>query len=149
MTSNTPTPRYPDTPILLLLWGVVLAATIALHAANLHLGPLNQDEGWYLYGARLVTEGQLPYVDFVSTQGPVMSFVYAFAYPLTAKWGVAGGRFLTVIFGLACALAAAWLAGRVAGNRGKAAAAFVASMASFTADVFSAAAILSLRWEIR
>lgn len=92
-----------------------LAATALLQAASLWLGDLNQDEGWYLYGAGLVASGQCPYRDFASTQGPVMSYVYALAQPLVQRWGVAGGRAFTGLLGFASFLAAAWLASRLAG----------------------------------
>jgi len=95
------------------LWVVAIAVTIILSAANLFLGELNQDEGWYLYAGRLVSQGKLPYVDFASTQGPVMPFVYACAQPLVALWGVAGGRLFTVLLGLASLLGAAWVAARI------------------------------------
>ena len=90
----------------LVLWFV-------LAAANLYLGDLNQDEGWYLYAARLLRQGKLPYVDFASTQGPVMPLVYALAQPLVDRWGVAGGRFFTALLGFTCSLCAAWLTSRL------------------------------------
>jgi len=95
------------------LWVFALIVSVALSAANLYLGDLNQDEGWYLYAARLVRTGKLPYIDFASTQGPVMPFVYTLAVPLIERWGVAGGRLFTTLLGLACALCAAWLAARL------------------------------------
>ncbi|MCE9616318.1 MAG: hypothetical protein K8T26_18760 [Lentisphaerae bacterium] len=96
------------------LWVLGLAAATVLSAASLFLGDLNQDEGWYLYGARLVAEGRRPYIDFATTQGPVMSYVYALADPLVRHWGVAGGRGFTSVLGLLGVLAAAWLAARLA-----------------------------------
>jgi hypothetical protein len=95
-------------------WLAALAASLALFAASLFFGELNQDEGWYLYAARLVAQGQRPYVDFASTQGPVLPFVYAAAQPGIGGLGVAGGRLLTAVFGLLAALSAAWLAARLA-----------------------------------
>ncbi len=95
-----------------------LAAAIGLAAANLFLGDLNQDEGWYLYAARLVSRGQWPYVHFAFSQGPVMPLVYA--------WGLAGGRLATALLGLAAALLAARLAARLAPAGGTAGAALVA-----------------------
>ncbi len=72
---------------------------------------LNQDEGWYLYGAGLINEGLKPYIDFATTQGPVMQYVYSFFWWIVEKWGVLGGRFLTAGFGVAAiglAVLAAW-----------------------------------------
>lgn len=111
-------------------WAVAVAASISLFLASLFLGELNQDEGWYLYAARLVSQGQRPYVDFASTQGPVMPFVYAAAQPLVGSMGVAGGRLFTAVLGFLSLLITAWLAARLAPGgfaRGAALAAFVLS----------------------
>ncbi|MDA0990408.1 MAG: hypothetical protein O3A51_06615 [Verrucomicrobia bacterium] len=101
------------TPTRCLFWIVGVAAALTLNAANLFWGALNQDEGWYLYGARLVAEGRQPFVDFATTQGPVMTYVYALADPLTRAWGLAGGRLFTSLLGLMGVGLAAWLAGRI------------------------------------
>lgn len=95
------------------LWVVVVGAVLVLSAASLYFGELNQDEGWYLYAARLVSQGKLPYVDFCFTQGPVMAFVYSLAQPLVDKWGVAGGRLFSVLMNLGCMILAGWLAFRL------------------------------------
>lgn len=68
--------------LLQILWPIAIVATVVLASANIWFGELNQDEGWYLYSGRMVAEGQLPFIDFASTQGPVMAFVYAVAWPL-------------------------------------------------------------------
>lgn len=96
---------------------------LLLAAANLVLGELNQDEGWYLYAARLVHEGRLPFRDFAFTQGPLMPLVYAFAQPIVDAFGVGGGRAFTALLGLCAALAAAALAARISapGRKGPAA----------------------------
>jgi hypothetical protein len=108
-----------------VLWVAAALVALVLFACNLLMGDLNQDEGWYLYAARLVTEGRLPYIDFATTQGPVMPFVYAIAQPLVDHWGVAGGRLFTAALGLLSCLAAAWLAAMLAPARQKRAAAFI------------------------
>ena len=95
------------------MWPVTVVATLLLAAANIWFGELNQDEGWYLYAGRMVAEGQLPFIDFASTQGPVMAFVYAVAWPLVDSCGVLGGRVFTALLGLLCAAGAAWLAYRI------------------------------------
>jgi hypothetical protein len=96
-------------------WGSIAAAAIVLSAllsaANLFLGDLNQDEGWYLYAARQVAEGRVLYRDFMFTQGPALPTVYGLLFPIIGKFGVAGGRLITALFGLAAAGCAAWLAG--------------------------------------
>ncbi|HKL22220.1 MAG TPA: hypothetical protein VJ904_10460, partial [Tichowtungia sp.] len=95
---------------------LVLAAglSVLLSAANLLLGDLNQDEGWYLYAARQVTEGRVLYRDFMFTQGPALPTVYGILFPIIGKLGVAGGRLITAVFGLASVGCAAWLAFRSA-----------------------------------
>lgn len=96
-----------------------LSATVALLVCGLFRGDLNQDEGWYLYGARLVAEGQTPYVDFATTQGPVMPYVYAVAHPLVEAYGVMGGRLFTVLLAMICIAFTVGLAMRLAGGLGR------------------------------
>jgi hypothetical protein len=96
------------------LWGIAGVAALLLLGLNLWCGDLNQDEGWYLYAARQVAAGRLPYADFAFTQGPLMPFAYVPALPWVDAWGVAGGRLYTAVLGLAAALCAAWLARRLA-----------------------------------
>ncbi len=91
-----------------------LAVALFLGAANLYMGELNQDEGWYLYAAGQVTQGHYPYRDFAFTQAPALPFVYALAYPLVKAYGLAGGRLFTMILGFAAALFASLLAKRLA-----------------------------------
>ncbi len=100
------------TPWIVFLGVCALALYVGLGAANLYLGDLNQDEGWYLYAARQVHEGRMPYRDFAFTQGPMLPLVYSLAQPWVDRWGVAGGRLFTALLGLAGALGAAWLGGR-------------------------------------
>ena len=76
--------------ILLVVCAVGLS--VFLSAANLFLGDLNQDEGWYLYAAKQVAEGRMLYRDFMFTQGPGLPVVYGALFPIIGKWGVAGGR---------------------------------------------------------
>jgi hypothetical protein len=87
-----------------------IALTVLLYAAAVWLGEVNQDEGWYLYAGRLVAEGRRPFVDFASTQGPVMAYAYAAAYPLVAACGLLGGRLFTAALGLLATLLTARLA---------------------------------------
>ena len=99
--------------LLQILWPITVVATLVLSAANIWFGELNQDEGWYLYAGRMVAEGQLPFIDFASTQGPFMAFVYAAVWPLVNLFGLLGGRIFTSLLGLLCAAGAAWLAYRM------------------------------------
>jgi len=96
--------------------------SVLLSAANLFLGDLNQDEGWYLYAARQITEGRVLYRDFMFTQGPALPVVYGVLFPIIGKLGVAGGRLITSLFGLASVGCAAWLAFRSAKRFSKTAA---------------------------
>ncbi len=95
------------------LWAAALMLALAIGAFNLVMGDLNQDEGWYLYAARLVSGGQLPYRDFAFTQGPVMPLAYAALAPAWSPFGLAGARVLTALLGLIAALGGAALAGRL------------------------------------
>lgn len=93
--------------------GIAAAAlAVVLAILNLQHGNLNQDEGWYLYAAKMVRGGHAPYSDFAFTQGPVLPYVYAALYPVVDAMGVAGGRLLSTIFGLLAALFAAAMAWR-------------------------------------
>ncbi len=99
---------------LTVLWLLGLLVIGLLYAANIYLGNLNQDEGWYLYTARLLAGGQVPYRDFAYTQGPVMAGVYALVDPLVARFGLLAGRIFTGLLGLGAISAGAALAGRLA-----------------------------------
>jgi hypothetical protein len=98
--------------------GLLSVCVLLLYAAAIALGDLNQDEGWYLYAGRLVHDGKHPFLDFASTQGPVMAYVYGLAYPLVAAYGVVGGRLFTAFCGIATLLLAALLAARMAATAG-------------------------------
>jgi hypothetical protein len=113
----------------LAMWAAAILAAVCAGAFNLVFGDLNQDEGWYLYAARLVAGGQMPYRDFAFTQGPVMPFTYAALLPLWSGFGLAGARVMTALLGLLAALLGAALAARLvpASNPGaRKAAAFTA-----------------------
>lgn len=101
-------------PLLIFFWSVAVGLFVLLGAANLHWGDLNQDEGWYLYAARQVRHGAVPYRDFAFTQGPALPYVYALAQPWVDRWGIAGGRLFSMMLALLSALAAAWAGGRAA-----------------------------------
>ena len=82
--------------------------------AAVWLGGLNQDEGWYLYAANLVAEGEVPYRDFFYTQGPVMPVVYAAFAGVWRHWGILGARIFTLALGIVGILFAVALARRLA-----------------------------------
>jgi len=103
--------------LLIALWLLALGLGLLLTAANLWLGDVNQDEGWYLNAARLVADGKLPYRDFAFTQGPMLPLVYALFSRTFSTWGIVAGRLLTGIIGLLAALASALLAARITSFR--------------------------------
>lgn len=91
-------------------------ACLVLFAAAVWLGALNQDEGWYLYAANLVSEGKMLYRDFFFTQGPLLPLVYS---PFRFIWecsGLLGARVFTALIGIAGILLASRLAGDLAGR---------------------------------
>lgn len=106
-----------------LCWLMVVGCGLALTVLNLYWGDLNQDEGWYLYAAREVAQGRLPYRDFAFTQGPLLPLVYSFAARLVSRYGLAAGRVVTAGVGWLSAMLAALLAARLSrpGTRGTAA----------------------------
>ncbi len=92
-------------------WFLAAFGFVVLAFAAVWLGALNQDEGWYLYAARLVSEGKTPYRDFFYTQAPVMPVVYAAFASVWNSFGILGARVLTMAIGALgiaffCALAA-------------------------------------------
>ncbi|MBP5511633.1 MAG: hypothetical protein J6Z49_12010 [Kiritimatiellae bacterium] len=89
-----------------------VAAAVALYAFAVGFGPLNQDEGWYLYAARSVAEGKTLYRDFFFTQGPVLPAVYGAFHALWQPFGVLGGRLFTAFLGILSCFFAAALAAR-------------------------------------
>ncbi len=104
-------------------YGILSALAFAvLAAAAVWFGGLNQDEGWYLYAARLVEEGKLPYRDFAYTQGPLLPMVYSVFCGAWERFGLLGGRLVTLSIGLAGLLFAVGLARLLAaeGRRGAA-----------------------------
>ena len=102
------------------LWAAALACAMGLALANVWLGPLNADEGWYLLAARNVARGRMPYRDFLYTQGPFLPYFYGALSWLWSPLGVLGGRLLTAALGLAAALMAGSFAGRCAVRAGAA-----------------------------
>ena len=105
---------------------IAVGLAILLSTANLFLGSLNQDEGWYLYAAKQITQGQILYRDFMFTQGAALPYIYGVLFPIIEKFGVLGGRLITALFGLAAAGCAAWLAVRSVSSKHRKAAALCA-----------------------
>ena len=93
--------------------GLATFAFAILACTAVWFGGLNQDEGWYLYAANLVSEGNVPYRDFFFTQGPVMPTVYSAFTWVWKGWGLVGARIFTLSLGLAGILFAAGLVRRL------------------------------------
>lgn len=94
-------------------WMLALSAFVVLGAASIYMGGLNQDEGWYLYAANLVSEGRVPYRDFFFTQGPVLPYVYSFFTDIWRTNGLLGARIFNLLIGLMGLLFASLLADRL------------------------------------
>ena len=95
-------------------WILSVAAAVILAVAAVWLGALNQDEGWYLYAANLVSEGKMLYRDFFYTQGPLLPIVYS---PFRWVWdscGLLGARIFTSLIGILGIVVASRLAGVLA-----------------------------------
>ncbi len=90
------------------LAALILAAL--LYAVNIWFGPLNLDEGWYLYAAQSFALGELPYRDFFFTQAPMLPVVYGKLSSLWSGGGVLGGRVFTSVIGLIAAVLAGGMA---------------------------------------
>jgi len=110
----TPVPdnRHRGAWVLLALLATYAAAAFGFAARALP----NIDEGMFLYAARLVAEGALPYRDFPFAQAPLLPYAFALA---PAEWqgsALLGGRALAAAAGVAGAAGALWIARRVAGD---------------------------------
>ena len=94
-------------------WLLAIGAFGVLGAAAVWMGGLNQDEGWYLYAANLVAEGQVPYRDFFHTQGPMLPIAYSAFSGIWKSWGLLGARLFTLALGALGILLAMGLARRL------------------------------------
>jgi hypothetical protein len=83
------------------VWDVLIPAGIALFLINslvfVLLGRFNADEGWYLYGSKLVYEGLRPYQDFLFTQPPLLPYVYGLIQHFLVQ-SIYAGRLTSVAF---------------------------------------------------
>jgi 4-amino-4-deoxy-L-arabinose transferase-like glycosyltransferase len=87
----------------LLPVAVVLVLGGAVFGWFARFRPLDPDEGAYAIASRLVLDGELPYVDFVFTQMPLLPFVYGGWLGVAGEsWGAM--RLLSVLIALATAI---------------------------------------------
>ena len=93
----------------------LLASVIAVCVAVVAVwwGGVNQDEGWYLYAAKLVGDGKVPYRDFFFTQGPVLPYIYS----VMPVHGILSGRLVTFAFSVFSVLVAIAFARRLVVSR--------------------------------
>jgi len=89
-----------------------LTSALLLYAFSALFGSLNQDEGWYLYAAKCVSDGLHPYQDFFYTQAPLMPWFYSAFEGLWGRFGVLGGRIFTAVIGFLASLCMAGMAAR-------------------------------------
>jgi hypothetical protein len=101
--------------------GVVLYALLS--AVFVFRGRLNHDEGWYLYAARLVWRGDLPFRDFAFTQMPLMPYVYGLVQ--LPEPSIYLGRLVSFAFGTAAVALCVRVAWREAGRPAAAAVALL------------------------
>lgn len=116
---------------------VALLVGFILSASNILMGPLNQDEGWYLLSGLNTAGGMMPYRDYLFTQGPVLPYVYAALSPVWSPFGVLGGRVLTAAMGLLVAVLCSGFAYRVAPERSRVMAALFTWLLTACCPVFS------------
>lgn len=138
--------------------GLLLALVVVLylyHGATFVMCERpNQDEGWYLYAAKLVIQGRRPYLDFAYVQPPLLPYVYG----LLGGWhSLQAGRTVSLFCGALVVLLVG-LGARRAGNLGMLTAAallafcpFVLSQQSIVkayalADVFLAGGLALAVW---
>lgn len=94
--------------------GLLVGAFAVLALVFVFRGRLNADEGWYLYGGRLVWRGELPYRDFAFTQMPLTAYVYGLLQ--TVHGSVFLGRITSVLFAVGAVALCARVAWREAGR---------------------------------
>ena len=76
---------------------------------------VNQDEGWYLWAAKLVFERKLLYRDFAYPQTPLLPYVYG-AFTRVFGQGLYQGRLITALFAVATMALGAAIARRRGGR---------------------------------
>ncbi|MCK9995115.1 MAG: glycosyltransferase family 39 protein [Candidatus Krumholzibacteria bacterium] len=80
---------------------LILLIILAFFAGTLVLSrhrPIDGDEGYYATAARLVSEGQTPYLDFFYPQMPLLPYLYAPVYKLAGS-SLVGMRLFSVLLG--------------------------------------------------
>ena len=100
-----------DPKILVLLGIIALAVYLRLWNIDHLFNVLHDyDEGAYTLGARFITEGYLPYQDFILVHPPLYDLVLAAFYKIFG-YSFLSGRYLAVALSLAC-IVIIYLAGK-------------------------------------
>ncbi len=91
-----------DPKILALLGIIALAAYLRLWNIDHLFNVLHDyDEGAYSLGARFITQGYLPYQDFILVHPPLYDLVLASFYKIFG-YSFLSGRYLSVALSLIC-----------------------------------------------
>jgi hypothetical protein len=110
--------RFADRNRRKASWPLVLCAVASLlfvieAAFFLLFRNVNQDEGWYLWAAKLVFEGKVPYRDFAYSQTPLLPYVYGLSQWAFGQ-GLYLGRLTSLVFAALTLLLGASLVQRLA-----------------------------------
>ncbi|MBN1879991.1 alkaline phosphatase family protein [bacterium] len=123
---------------LIMPWIIYLLISLGyLVAGNLHL-----DEGAYLYAARAVYNGQIPYRDFFFLQPPLHPYIYGLIQCLLPGLFVA--RITSILFGLLSTILLVKLASRLGQSSGKFIFLIMMTMAPFQLYFFSITRLYAL-----
>lgn len=116
--ARCPPPMSLQAPSFLVRLAAPAAAALILLLSSLYFG-LNRfiapDEGFYLYAARMVQEGFVPYRDFFFPQAPLSPYLFAGWFALVGRGWVEARIFAALVSAAACltlARAASALYGR-------------------------------------
>ncbi|KPL16981.1 MAG: hypothetical protein AMJ92_12265 [candidate division Zixibacteria bacterium SM23_81] len=101
--------HYGKIAVLLLFLFLLLAFFY------MFLGPVNEDEGWYLYASKLVYQGKILYSDFSYTQTPLLPYVYGIPQLLFGT-GLCLGRITSLLFGIMTLVLCMVISNRLAGK---------------------------------
>ncbi len=100
-------------------WLAVTIGGISLYVALSFLyllwGKPNADEGWYLYAAKLVLHGQVPYQDFAYTQMPLLPYIYGIPQAILIP-SLYLGRATSIFFSVLSLIICIWIARMYAGE---------------------------------
>ncbi|MFI5052772.1 MAG: hypothetical protein ACHQDE_00295 [Acidimicrobiia bacterium] len=125
--ARTPATEAETTGRLTWLLGWFAIVAVGLYAVVgvvfVVWGRLNGDEGWYLYAARLVYRGQLPYHDFSFTQMPLLPYLYGPLQLITPS--LYTGRVVSLVLGTAAVALCVRVAWREGGRPAAAAVALL------------------------